>query len=313
MKILVSCISTCHSRLKEHWVQSDQHLRRPPGALGDYQKPSNLGGLLCLLNGEGQLLKRLPLPMPAGMVASDNGHVLVASRSAIHKVAYDLSAVHQETVSSPCFNALHSLSRTRRGYLVASTGLDLLLEFDKKGNILWQWWATDHGFTRTPMGRERLLDKQADHRDIEYGTLTHTTHINSAVERPDGSVLATLFHQGMVILIDRRTSQWHAVLEDLDHVHSVRQLDENHFTIADTGRGRALLVRLQAGCGYIEEEIQVDTNWLQDCFYDPELDQWLLVDGENARLLLFGGRSGNRPLAQFTLDPEWRLYDALIR
>jgi len=37
-------------------------------------------------------------------------------------------------VSSPLFNALHSISRTRRGYLVASTGLDLLLEFNRDGS-----------------------------------------------------------------------------------------------------------------------------------------------------------------------------------
>jgi hypothetical protein len=312
MKILVSCISTCHSRLKEHWSQSDQHLRRPPGALGDYQKPSNLGGLLGLLDDEGRLLKKLPLTMPAGMVSSGNGHILVASRSAIYKVAPDLSAVSPQTLSAPTFNALHSLSRTRRGFLVASTGLDLLLEFDRKGDILWEWWATDHGFQRTPMGRERLLDKAADHRNIDYGTLTHTTHINSAVERPDGSILATLFHQGMVVLIDRCSGQWRPVLQELDHVHAVRLLDENCFTIADTGRGRALLVRLENGCGVIEEEISVDTNWLQDAVYNPQEDRWLLIDGENARLIWRGGRAGHCPLATYSLDPEWRLYDALV-
>jgi hypothetical protein len=312
MKILVSCISTCHSRLKEHWSQSDQYLRRPLGALGDYQKPNNLGGLLSLLNEDGEVLKKLPLTMPAGMVASDNGHILVASRSAIYKVAPDLSAVSKQTLSAPCFNALHSLSRTRRGYLVASTGLDLLLEFDNQGHILWEWWATDHGFTRTPMGRERTVDKAADHRDIDYGTLTHTTHVNSAVERPDGSILATLFHQGMVVLIDRRSGQWHPVLQELEHVHAVRLLDDCHFTVADTGRGRALLVRLENGCSYIEEEIMADTNWLQDCFYNPQENRWLLVDGENARLLWRGGRAGRQPLGEYKLDPEWRLYEALI-
>jgi hypothetical protein len=312
MKLLASCISTCHSRLKEHWFQSDQYLQRPPGALGDYQKPNNLGGLVCLLNEDGEVLQKLPLAMPAGMVASGNGHVLVASRSAIYKVAPDLSAVYKQTLSAPCFNALHSLSRTRQGYLVASTGLDLLLEFDSQGHILWQWWATDYGLTRTPMGWERHIDKAADHRDIEYGTLTHTTHVNSAVECADGSILATLFHQGIVVRIDRRSGQWRPVLQDLDHLHAVRLLDEHHFTVADTGRGRALLVRLENGCGVIEEEIAVDTNWLQDCHYDLQADRWLLVDGEKARLILRGGRAGHKPLAEYKLDPEWRLYDVLV-
>jgi hypothetical protein len=115
----------------------------------------------------------------------------------------DLGIIHQNVVSSPFFNALHSISRTRSGYLVASTGLDLLLEFNRDGEILWSWWATDHGFESTPTGRRRKLDKSADHRTIKYGTLTQTTHINSAAELPDGRFLASLFHQGMVIAIDR--------------------------------------------------------------------------------------------------------------
>jgi hypothetical protein len=73
-----------------------------------------------------------------------------------------------------------------------------------------------------------------------------------------------------------------------------------------------LLVRLENGCGVVVEEITADTNWLQDCLYDPQADRWLLVDGENARLILRGGRSGHRPIAEYKLDPEWRLYEALV-
>jgi hypothetical protein len=71
-------------------------------------------------------------------------------------------------------------------------------------------------------------------------------------------------------------------------------------------------VRLQDGCGYVEEEIHIETNWLQDCLYDAVNDRWLLVDGENARLILRGGRNGRWPIAEFNLDPEWRLYEAML-
>jgi hypothetical protein len=188
---------------------------------------------------------------------------------------------------------------------VASTGLDLLLEFSRDGEILWNWWATDHGFELTPTGCRRELDKSADHRTIQYGTLNQTTHINSAAELPDGRFLASLFHQGMVIAIDRESGEWQPVLEGLDHPHAVRVLDDSHdksgphdksrsynFTVADTVRGRALLASINGRGGRIEAEIDTGTSWLQDCRYDTHHDCWVLVDGKNSRIMLRrGGRT----------------------
>src|SRR6266576_2130863 len=312
MKLLLSCISTKHSMLKKHWTQTSQDISCPLTVLGSHQKPKeDLGGLLCLIEDMGSSQKTLELKMAAGMVTSDNG-VFVTSFSGVHEVDTNLGIVRHNIVSSPLFNALHSISRTQRGYLVASTGLDLLLEFNRSGEILWSWWATDHGFGLTPDGQPRVLDKLADHRSIQYGTRAQTTHINSAAELPDGRFLASLFHQGMVIAIDRETGAWQPVLEGLDHPHAVRVLDEEHFSVADTIRGRALLVRITQDGGHIEEEIQAGTSWLQDCRYDGEHDCWVLVDGKNSRVILRRGRSGKKSLAQFDLDPEWRLYEAHV-
>jgi len=249
--------------------------------------------------------------MAAGMVASEKG-VLVTSFGSVHEVDADLSSLHENVVSSPLFNALHSISRTRQGYLVASTGLDLLLEFSRGGEVLWSWWATDHGFELTPSGRPRIVDKTADHRTIKYGTLGQTTHVNAAAELPDGRILASLFHQGMVIVIERETGAWRPVLEGLDHPHAVRVLDEEHFTVADTVHGRALLARVNKAGGRVEEEIDAGTNWLQDCHYDGNYNCWILVDGKNSRVSLRRGRSGDKTCSQFDFDPEWRLYEAYV-
>src|ERR1700730_15448692 len=309
MKLLLSCISTKHSVLKQHWTESSEQTQCPLTVLGSYQKPEqDLGGLLCLIGDMGCSQKTVALEMAAGMVASERG-LFITSFGSIHEVDADLGIVHQNMVSSPLFNALHSISRTRRGYLVASTGLDLLLEFNRDGEILWSWWATDHGFELTPNGRPREIDKAADHQNIQYGPLSQTTHINSAAELPDGRVLASLFHQGMVIVIDRETGEWQPVLEGLDHPHAVRVLDEERFSVADTVRGRALLVHINEGRGQVEEEIDTGTSWLQDCRYDGNHNCWILVDGKNSRIILRRGLSGDKTLAQFDFDPEWRLYE----
>jgi hypothetical protein len=311
MDLLLSCISTKHSMLKQHWAQAREHTQCPLTVLGSHYKPQeDQGGLLCLLDEMGYIQRSVELPMPAGMAFSDNG-VFVASLEAIHELTPDLSIVQPNVVSSPAFNLLHSLSRTTRGYLVASTGLDAILEFTRDGQLLWSWWATEHGFVQTPTGEQRILDLTADHRGIKYGTLAQTTHVNSAVEVPGNLVLASLFHQGMVIAIDRESGAWHPVLEGLDHPHSLRVLTEDYFTVADTGRGRALLVHLKDGRGKIEVEVGASTTWLQDCYYDYRHDRWILVDGKHSRIILRSGTSGERPHIQFDLDPEWRLYEVL--
>jgi hypothetical protein len=312
MKLLLSCISTKHSVLKQHWTETNQEIACPLTTLGSFQKPKqDLGGMLCFIEDMGCSQKMVELKMAAGMVTSDKG-VFVTSFSGIHEVDPDSGNVQHNIVSSPLFNALHSISRTQRGYLVASTGLDLIVEFNRNGEILWQWWATDHGFTLTPAGQPRYIDKVADHRTIQYGTLSQTTHINSAAELHDGRVLASLFHQGMIIAIDRKTGEWQTILEGLDHPHAVQILDEEHFTVADTVRGRALLVKLNGKNASIEEEIEAGTNWLQSCYYDSNYNCWVLVDGKNSRITLRRGRQGENTLAQFNFDPEWRLYEAQV-
>lgn len=312
MRLLVSCISTKHSVLKRHWSASSEKTQCPLTVLGSYEKPKeDPGGLVCMLEDLGTTRRALGLKMAAGMVDSEQG-IFVTSFSGIHELDPQQGIVRPDVVSSPLFNALHSISRTRRGYLVASTGVDLIVECTRQGEILWTWWATDHGFDRTPGGRRRQIDKTADHRAIMYGTLSQTTHVNSAAELPDGRVLATLFHQGTVIAIDRASGEWQTVLGGLDHPHAVRVLDEEHFTVADTVGGRALLVRLSRQEGKIVAEVNAGTDWLQDCRYDAQANCWTLVDGKRSRIVLRGGQAGQEPLASFDLDPEWRLYETHV-
>ncbi|HVU68671.1 MAG TPA: hypothetical protein VHD63_16160 [Ktedonobacteraceae bacterium] len=279
--------------------------------LGSFEKPKqDLGGLLCFIEEDGSR-QVVDLPLAAGMVDSENG-VLVTTFGSIHEINLAAGTLQQDVVSLPLFNALHSLSRSRRGYLVASTGVDLLVEFNLAGEVLWTWWATDHGFELTPTGQRRELDKSADQRVQKYGTLKQTTHVNSVTELPDGRILATLFHQGSIIAIDRESGEWQTLLEGLDHPHAVRVLDEQHITVADTVHGKALLVSLQGAKASIEAEVDAGTDWLQSCSYDARHNCWVLVDGKNSRIVLRQGLNGEHTLAQYDLDPEWRLYEAHV-
>jgi hypothetical protein len=295
--------------LKNHWAQSREQTACPVTTLGSLQKPKeDQGGLLVSLDEAGQIQATLPLTMPAGMAQTEQG-LLVAALDTIYEVSPDLTAI-KKSVSLPSFSLLHSLNRTARGYLVASTGVDAIVEFSRDGDPLWSWWATEHGFEETPTGERRILDTTADHRGVKYGTLTQTTHVNSATEWKHDTILATLFHQGSIVAIERETGRWQTVLSGLNHPHSVRVLDDHYVTVADTGHGRALLVHLKDGQGIIEHEVTIETDWLQDSYYDIHAERWYLVDGKNSRVVIQKGLAGSETLAELQLDPEWRLYEA---
>ncbi|GER88705.1 hypothetical protein KDW_28670 [Dictyobacter vulcani] len=316
MNFLLSCISTRHSLLKNHWAQSQQSQQEsqtecPVTVLGSLQKPKeDQGGLLCLLDESGNVKASLDMSMPAGIVPATQGF-LIATMYDVHRVSRDLSHVEPATISLPSFNLLHSLSRSQRGYLVASTGLDVIVEFSESGERLWDWWAVEHGFETTPDGQPRFINKDEDYRGVKFGTLAQTTHVNSVAELPDGTILATLFHQGTLIAIERESGNWQVVLDGLDHPHSVRILNEDYVTIADTGRGQGLLVNIKGLKGTIEARVDARTSWLQDCSYNERNDLWTLVDGKKTRIVLRSGPSGEKPYGQIELNPEWRLYEAL--
>src|SRR5947209_10044248 len=95
MKLLLSCISTKHSVLKQHWTEANQQTECPLTVLGSYQKPQqDLGGLLCFVEDMSYSQKTVELKMAAGMVASDRG-VFVTSFGGVHAVDTELCVGHQ--------------------------------------------------------------------------------------------------------------------------------------------------------------------------------------------------------------------------
>src|SRR6266568_8558255 len=114
MSMLVSCISTNHSILKNHWEKSRDEIACPVTVLGSFRKPDGgKTGLVALLDEAGKPQLSVELLSPAGMVSNGQG-VLVAAASAIHELAPDLTALAEDVASLPSFNVLHSLSRTER-------------------------------------------------------------------------------------------------------------------------------------------------------------------------------------------------------
>lgn len=169
MKMVVSFVSVEHAALKQGWAKAKQDHNRPRQVLGRLEKlPEEKDGLVCIIDETGTIHKSVEVWMPTGILVAET-YLLIASPWSIHSMDHHLTHVERNIFSMGWFNGLHSISRTKSGFLVTSTGLDLLLEFDQSGHILWSWWAIDHGFNITPVGLQRYIKKSADHRGFFLG------------------------------------------------------------------------------------------------------------------------------------------------
>jgi hypothetical protein len=145
-------------------------------------------------------------------------------------------------IRSPLFSQLRSIRRTENGLLVTSSGVDAILEVDFSGNILWSWWATEHGYNRAHGGGTRVVDKAIDHRLKCYPGRLQTTHMNSAIiDLYDPSkIITVLFYQGALARIDRETLKTEVVVEGLSGPHHIRPHSKGYM-LSNSRKGEVLL------------------------------------------------------------------------
>lgn len=145
-------------------------------------------------------------------------------------------------IRSPYMTQVRSLRRTERGLLITASGVDALLEFDLTGQLIWSWWATEHGYDTAYGGGKRLIDKQIDHRCMNYPGRLQTTHLNSAIVDPydEGKILTILFYQGQVVRIDRKSLEHEVVISNLNGAHHIRP-HSGGYMLSNSRRGEVLL------------------------------------------------------------------------
>lgn len=111
-----------------------------------------------------------------------------------------------ESLNNNLFNCLHWIAPqlNSNNLLVTSTWIDCLVSIDPLDpwKIQYIWNATKNWYNLSPSYWERTIDMWINHQGINYPTLWHTTHINSAINYKEWKILATLFHQWELIEID---------------------------------------------------------------------------------------------------------------
>jgi hypothetical protein len=208
-------------------------------------------------------------------------------------------------ISNPVLNDIHYVAATRRGYLVASTGMDMVVEIDQNGNTLYEWWAGDHGFTEVEDGTHRLPERGVEQRDRYYHTRHHTTHLNAVRyrDRAERYLLVLLWRQGRLIEIDTRGDGTpRTILDGLSRPHSIAPLSDGGWLIANS-QGEELVVLNEAL--EVEKRVPSMDGWIQDAMPLPD-GTWLIADVNRFRLLVQD--DSGTILREYPFDRDWRVY-----
>ena len=245
---------------------------------------------------------------PHGFVLADGiAYVADLEGANIFKVSLSEPGKLLGRISHPALNDIHGIARTKRGLLVANCGTDCLVELDFEGNALWEWCAAEHGLTMTPSGLSRSSGRGREHRNQFYHTRYQTTHVNNvdAYGDDDEYVLATLFHQGMIVRIDRtrppEQQRAEIVLAGLARPHGPIPYSGGWLVCNSLGKE---IVVLNAALAVVES-IPYDGGWIQDA---TELSNGNIVlnDVDNHVLVELDARD-RREVARVEYDADWRM------
>jgi hypothetical protein len=276
------------NKLKEQWSKRDILHREYKGRSEKQTKAlssETFGGSVCLIdpsNLEKGILAEVKTPIATGMLYDSDGERLYVSRNKWINVVREGRIVDQ--IGFNLFNDLHSISKSIEGnLLIVSTGIDGILEFslDDFSKPIWEWLATEKGYKITPKGEIRTIRRNLNYQLISTTTPQHTTHINSALNYERNKVLATLFHQGQLIEIDKLTGESKIIDSGMKGPHSIRTRRDG-FLVSDTINNQ---VRLYNHNYEIEDFIKGDYNWIIDTI-ETKSGCYLIADSNNDRIVM---------------------------
>jgi hypothetical protein len=162
----------------------------------------------------------------------------------------------------PWLNQAHTVEFSADGkkLLVGAAGFDAVFEFDTaSGEVVWEWFAWDHGFDRSKlghyvvrsaatcktlaaMGHEVLLVDDPAKYEFGISTRQKPAHLNSACYDSDGRILVTLFHQGAGYVVDRNTGEAQEIISGLVVPHKLSRRKSGGYFISDTRRGKLIFL-----------------------------------------------------------------------
>jgi len=196
---------------------------------------------------------------PYGVDAKGNRMALATAKSV---QLINMDSAEARVCQNPWLNQAHTVEFSPDGkkLLVGSSGFDAVFEFDtQSGEVIWQWFAWDHGFDRSKlghyvvrsevrhkalaaMGHEVLLVNDPAKYQFGIPTRQKPAHLNSACYDSAGRILVTLFHQGAGYVVDRSTGKAQEIISGLVVPHKLSRRKNGKYFISDTRRGKLILL-----------------------------------------------------------------------
>ncbi len=308
MEILATFITDRFSVLKDFWKRTKTNKKKAKFYGTDESENLDLGGMILIIDWKNKkILKRKKIKTPAGFDFERNKIYVNTSGNSISQLSKNL--IIKKRITHPFLNDIHSLNVTfSNSLLIASTGLDAIIELDKRGNELFKWFATDYGYNIDPRGRRRKIDKKINHRHKKYPTLKQTTHLNSAIyvgktKHFPKTIYCSLFHQGEIIAVDKETGNFKVILRNLNHPHSIYKI-KNKIILSDTESNN--LVFADINFGNIRKIKLKGFNWIQDVSLLKN-GNFLVCDANNNRIVEVNLKI-KKVVSEFHFNKEWRIY-----
>ena len=300
------------------------------------RREPSLGGVasVSLEGGELQDISLLAkLKEPRGLDFKNNAFA-VSSENKVYVLTNEF-----QVISNPYFSFIHTVNFSpyqSQNILISSSGLDCIFEFDlKTKKFVWEWFAWENGYA---IGYDSILQKEIyitrkeelakkwqnegkavllinNPSQQSLPTAQRTAFINSVNyhQTREDKIIATLFHKGQLISIDKITYSSEVILDNLVHPHGGTS---SNFECMATSTNSGEIVQMSNGIEkrYFSHNLLgkpsslKDMEWLQNSI---KIDQHILtIDSNRNTFIIFN------PILEMydciPFDPNWAVQDMTV-
>lgn len=321
--------------IRKRYIASKKNRSGKAGSVE--RRPVSIGGIVYAeLNpsGTSSFKEMTRMKEPRGIDAMDH-KLAVAAEDQVY--IFDQGASYQ--LSHPWFSYIHTVKFSPfdpHKVLIASSGLDIIFEIDyMTKEVSFEWLAWEHGYavahdpktkeevflTRDPLKFEDYMQKGHSAKLIDHPegkvlpTAMRAAFINSIAYDPQNPdvILATFFHEGKVMEINRQNGMSSEVVTGLKNPHGGVKFDESYFATS-TASGALIFQNQKERTAYDFQSLSGKPEalgaleWLQNSMPVPTQDHtFITIDSNRNQFILVDIHAKKRAHIDYHLD--WAVQD----